>query len=89
MTINAQYSGLCIPCGEDILPGHSITLNAEHGYIHEECTDIQPAESNGADFDSFNPGRTPGIPVLPRGKTSKDRCNTCFIVHAPGQDGCE
>lgn len=29
------------------------------------------------------------IPVMPRGKTAKDRCDRCFMVHASGQTECE
>lgn len=89
MSFPARYPGLCIPCGDPIKVGESITNHPEHGYIHEKCTDVQPAESNGADFDSFTRGRAP-IAVLPRGKTTKDRCNGCFQVPASnGACGCE
>jgi hypothetical protein len=32
------------------------------------------------------PGRE--IEVMPRGKTYRDRCDRCFIVHASGQTEC-
>lgn len=87
----AQYPGLCLPCGQDIRPGESIVNDREVGYIHEDCVDDVGkvgVESNGAGFDSFTRGRPP-ITVLPRGKTGKDRCDKCFIVHASGQVECE
>jgi hypothetical protein len=79
-----------MPCGEDIKPGEYIVMHPDAGAVHEECAEDvgKLSQGNGADFDSFTRGRAP-IPVLPRGKTAKDRCDKCFIIHTPGQDGCE
>jgi hypothetical protein len=87
----AQYKGLCLPCAEDINPGDFIRNHPDAGYIHEECWDDVDStpQSNGAGFDAFTRGRAPGIAVLPRGTTGKDKCMKCFIVHSPGQEGCE
>lgn len=88
---SAKYHGLCLSCDEDIKPGESIVSHPDAGFIHEECIEDVGSvrESNGADFDSFTWGRAP-IAVLPRGKTSKDRCGKCFQVPASnGVCGCE
>jgi hypothetical protein len=90
----AKYKSLCLPCDEDIQSGEYVTNHPEHGWIHEECvhvadTIVMVSESNGAAFDSFNRGRAP-VAILPRGKTAKDRCNTCFQVPASnGVCGCQ
>lgn len=86
----ARYNGLCNPCAEDILKGQSITNHREYGYVHEECAlaDEQPRESDEQPTEYPSHGRAP-IAVLPRGKTAKDRCDKCFIIHTPGQVGCE
>lgn len=81
----ARYKGLCLPCGEDIHKGEWLTTHPEYGYIHEECTDVEPAQSQGESRSA----RSPIPSVLPRGKTAKDRCDDCFMVHSDGQDGCE
>lgn len=85
----ARYQSLCIPCGEEIKRGEMIVLHPDAAYVHEECAEDvgKVVESNGADFDSFNRGRAP-IAVLPRGKTAKDKCDRCFIVHASNQVEC-
>lgn len=87
----AKYYGHCNACDEYIKPDESIIRHPDAGFIHEGCVEYvgKPSESNGAAFDSFNRGRAP-IAVLPRGKTGKDKCNRCFIIHTPGQgDECE
>jgi hypothetical protein len=82
MAFQARYSGLCLPCGEDIKPGEWLTTHPQHGHIHEECTDIDPPEGSSRE------GRAPST-VLPRGKTAQDRCGACFLVHSTGQEQCE
>lgn len=88
MAFPAKYRGFCLPCGEDIQQGEYITNHSEYGYIHEECTDIEPAKSTQTRERTTADG-SPRVDVLPRGKTGKDKCNKCFIVHSPGQGGCE
>lgn len=91
MSIPAKYNGLCVPCGEDINQGDPITLHPDAGYVHEDCAEDvgKVAESNGADFNPRDRGRAPGIAVMPRGRTTKDRCDRCFQVPASnGACGC-
>lgn len=83
----ARYRDVCFPCGQAIEPGDSITNHPDHGYIHEDCSwdaDTGPQMSR-------EPRRTSDhtTSTMPRGKTAKDRCGLCFMVHSPGQDGCE
>jgi hypothetical protein len=95
--IPSRFNGTCRIGEHDIKRGEYIVRHEESGtWVHEDCalnddgfTHVEPRETDGADFDSFNRGRTPGIVVLPRGKTGKDKCTSCFMVHSPGQDGCE
>lgn len=98
MPFKAKYDSQCgsPDCKNMIDAGMDVTMiDTDLGRVtvHTACAEheisyAEPVESDGADFDSFNRGRPP-IPVLPRGKTGKDRCDKCFIVHAPGQNGCE
>lgn len=85
-TIEAKYSGLCIPCGEDIKVGEFITLHKDAGWIHEECVDTVHTALPDRDPEFFTKRRI--IPVMPHGKTASDRCDRCFIVHASGQMEC-
>jgi hypothetical protein len=89
-TFPAQYHGHCKPCDDEIKRGEFIVMHPRVGAVHEECAENvgKDPEINDEDFDSSDHGRTP-IEVLPRGRTAKDRCDKCFIIHTPGQDGCE
>lgn len=87
----AKYNGLCNPCGEDIKPGEFIIAHPDAGFIHEECTEYigKVSQDDAEDPERSIRDRT-ARPVLPRGKTAKDRCNKCFIIHTVGQgDQCE
>lgn len=85
MAFQAKYRSLCVPCGEDIQPGEYITNHAEHGYIHEECTDVESPQHHGEP----SPPSSRTIVTMPRGKTARDRCEQCFMVHATNQRECE
>lgn len=85
----ARFPGTCRACGDPFPLGAMVRYNADDELVCCEGTDMLNGESNGADFDSFNRGRTPGIVVMPRGKTAKDKCGLCFMVHASGQVECE
>lgn len=81
MSFSARYPGQCLPCGEAIKVGEAITNHPEHGYIHEECTDVEPAES-AADERTTVPRERP---TMPPGKTARDRCDRCFLIHTAAQ----
>lgn len=82
----ANYNGLCIPCGEDIKRGEMIVVS-DVGYVHEDCReDVGKAPEMPAKSRSSRPDHTA---TIPRGKTAADRCDSCFIIHTPGQNGCE
>lgn len=86
MAFPARYEGLCIPCGEDIKRDDMIILHRVHGYIHEECADIDPSEST-RDEQVIVPRERP---TMPPGKTVRDRCDRCFLVHTAAQgDECQ
>jgi hypothetical protein len=91
--IPAKYPGNCGTCDAGFSAGDTVYWSppeiGEPPVIDGPCC-IESPQSNGADFDAFNRGRPPGIAVLPRGKTAKDRCNTCFQVPASsGACGCD
>lgn len=83
----AHWRFVCTCCGE-VQPEGTVAQYGPDGQIRSVEPDHTPGgeayESNG---DSFNRSRAP-IAVMPRGKTAKDRCERCFIVHSPGQEGC-
>jgi hypothetical protein len=81
MSFPAKYPGFCLPCGEPIKQQEFIINDPQHGYIHEECTDIEPAQSAPERRESSGPTHA----VMPPGKTPKDRCSQCFLVHTPAQ----
>jgi hypothetical protein len=84
----AKFRGLCLPCGEDIHVGDFIRSHNEAGYVHEECFD-----EVGTDLPFRSESRKEDEPIinaaLPRGKSAKDRCDKCFMIHASGQEECE
>jgi hypothetical protein len=88
MSFEAKYAFTCGTCDERHPVGTTAQYDADHTTVSAVHCAEQPPESNGAGFDSFTRGRAP-IAVLPRGKTGKDRCDKCFIVHASGQVECE
>jgi hypothetical protein len=90
----ADYAGTCSECQSSFRTGTEVAYLQSTGELIAACcinSEIAAADAvaSGGDFDSFTPGHTPGIAVLPRGKTKKDMCPSCFIVHSPGQNGCE
>jgi hypothetical protein len=87
MSFPARYDGMCLPCGEPIVQGESITNHPDAGYVHEDC-----AEDVGKTPQTAVERRVrddPARATMPRGKTARDRCDRCFMVHSPGQAGCE
>lgn len=87
----AKWRFHCAGCGDHHPEGTTARFNSDNEIEAKDCdsADTISAESVGTDFDAFNRGRAPGIAVLPRGTTHADRCNQCFMVHSPGQKGCE
>lgn len=77
----ARYPGVCPACGDPYERGMMVRYNGNDEIV---CCDEE-----GSGFDSFTPGRTPGIAVMPRGKTKRDVCGACFMIHASGQVECE
>lgn len=93
----ARYTGKCGACETLFHDGDQIGYTDEHILVGLECCGgselvslPHEAESfTGADFDSFNHGRPPAIRVMPTGKTAKDVCMSCFMIHSVGQgDTC-
>jgi hypothetical protein len=76
----AKYSSRCGNCGEDINPKDKVFYDGKRVLGVECCT---------SEFTPENREREPDIPVMPRGKTAADRCDSCFIIHASGQVECQ
>lgn len=91
MAFSAKYSGVCVPCGHSIEQGEMITNHPKAGYVHEECIyDVgQAPEADVEGPGPFDPDRVSPERFLPRGKTAKDKCVKCFMIHSPGQETCE
>lgn len=88
-TFPAKYSGLCIPCGEEIQRDDEITHHEVVGYVHVHCINDADAEAPGLPRERRSPA-TRAVDVMPRGKTVRDRCDRCFLVHTAAQGGeCE
>lgn len=92
----ARFSGKCATCNQGFNDGDQIGYDQEDQIVGLECCGgtstgelnvltIEAETSDGVDFDSFNRGRAPSIRVMPTGKTAKDRCDRCFMIHAVGQ----
>lgn len=88
-TFPARYPGLCLPCGEDIQQDDEITHHEVTGYVHVHCVDDADAQAPSLPRDRRDPSvRT--VDVMPHGKTARDRCDRCFLVHTAAQgDECE
>jgi hypothetical protein len=85
-TFQARHKTVCDSCGDDIHPGDPITGVTGVGFVHEGCVeDASKAPQMGTPRQ-----RAVDLTVttMPRGKTARDRCDDCFMVHSPGQDGC-
>lgn len=83
MPFKAKYESICPACEETIYPGDQaaiVEIDRGKVTVHAEyCVDIHRGDT----------GTTPPHNVLPRGLKASDRCDDCFIVHSPGQDGCQ
>lgn len=80
----ARYAGRCGNCDESFAPGDEVFYAPpDETLTGVECCG-HVSESRPA-----TPEVTLVDQVMPRGKTAKDRCDRCFIVHTPGQTGCE
>lgn len=82
----ARYQSTCLNCTGTIIPGTTVTMidTEDKGRItvHLHCADDSPLDQPRDEGD-----HTPD--VMPPGKTVQDACSRCFIIHSPGQDGCE
>lgn len=95
----ARFSGKCASCQVAFEPNDLIGYDEDDNIVGLECCGGIPSdevntltvepESDGSGFDSFHPGRSPDIRVMPTGKTAKDKCPRCWMIHAVGQgDDC-
>jgi hypothetical protein len=83
ITFEAKFAGRCGPCGQPFAEGDQVFYNDDDTLVGAECC-------GNPDEPRTDLSRTePRIPVMPRGKTAKDRCDGCFqIPAANGVCGC-
>jgi hypothetical protein len=96
-TYTAQYVGRCSTCGGDIHPGDAIfyatgndTPSGADCCAHRPDSElvIQGKADDIHTDDDGDPAMRIAR-VMPRGKTPADMCRECFMVHSPGQRGCD
>lgn len=81
-TFTAQHAGRCGNCGDLFAPGDEVFYVEGDTLIAFECCGT--AEPEHATSDAAQK-----IEVMPRGKTARDRCGTCFQIPATnGVCGC-
>lgn len=81
----AKYRFSCGRCGEQHDPGTEAQYEPDTSTVSAmECVEAYESPVEGS-APTYRPDR-----VMPRGKTAKDRCNRCFMVHTAGQgDECQ
>lgn len=83
----AKYTSDCPACDDQIDMGNMVTVvETPRGrvVVHLGCEGFDVVPDHTAPPDYTNP-----TVLMPRGKTAKDRCDDCFMVHSSGQQGCE
>jgi hypothetical protein len=82
----ARYPGICCRCGNRIDVSDLIAYDEDDAiYGIECCGDVVP----DAEPFTAKKGVEP-IRVMPTGKTKRDACSRCFIIHTTAQgDECE
>ncbi len=90
----AKWDGVCSCCGETLHAGDQVRFMSDQ--IVGTCCDGEPPAGvelveleSPFDLDVRSDTRLPGFEVMPRGKSAKDLCKLCFMIHAGGQTGCE
>lgn len=80
----ATHVGRCSSCGDPFDVGANIFYDHNDQVVGLDCCGADDAE-RGSEESAV----TPVDKVMPRGKTAKDRCETCFQVPASnGVCGC-
>lgn len=79
----AKYSGECYGCGEPFEVGTMLRYKDDNLYVDHTCDSDGPVYVTEKRSD----GRAP-INVMPTGKTARDRCDQCFIIHTTNQTEC-
>lgn len=78
----ARYHGIC-GCGDEFYEGDMIGYNLSGTLFAQQCCGHSPEPTP-------NQERQPNIRVMPTGKTKRDVCSRCFIIHTAAQgDECE
>jgi len=79
--------GHCRHCGEDIEEGDEMAYASDRQIVRRECCGDDPQQPELI----TNPRNRPSEQrVMPTGKTKRDACSRCFIIHTAGQgDDCD
>jgi hypothetical protein len=81
--------GHCGQCKTPIHEGDEIAY-LDDTLIRRECCAETGMYLSDTELANANRGRVDRVLVMPRGKTAKDRCPRCFIIHTVGQgDSCD
>ena len=81
ITFPANYAGRCGNCGELFESGDDVFYDQGDTLLGQDCCGT--ASTDGPAVPKADQ------PVLPRGKTAADRCDTCFqIPSSNGLCGC-
>lgn len=83
----ARYPGTCVGCGNRFDISALVAYNEDDQLYGVECCGYLSMDEPG-DIDA-KAGREK-IRVMPTGKSKRDACPRCFIIHTAGQgDECE
>lgn len=75
----ARYPGVCAACGDPFERGTIVRYDSDDNVVCCTTTDDHTASA----------GHDDQIPVMPHGKTARDVCPHCYMIHASGQVECE
>lgn len=87
-TFPARWPYTCACCGENQDAG-TLSAYGDDGLLRCIEDDHAVGSIEWAEKFTDGPARANRAPdVMPRGKTVKDRCDRCFLIHSTGQTEC-
>lgn len=86
----ARYPGSCAGCGDPFEAGSQIGYAASTGEDSRDQLIARACCGDGLGVtDAELMSRNKPVRVMPPGKTARDRCNRCFMIHTAAQgDEC-
>lgn len=85
ITFPATFAGRCGNCGELFEVDAEIFYDETDAILGKECCGADGRDS----VRGLEDEKVPVSRVMPRGRTAKDVCLRCFIVHTLTQTECE